>query len=614
MIFSRVIPGWETINKFKNPLTEGEVTLIKYLDENLLSDKNFTDGSKLIDYNGWLIFVQPFLNGSRPDIVIFHPKIGIQIFEVKDWNLIHYHFDRNDKGYWNFNVSDGKGTYQIKSPIKQVEYYKEKLTGQLVPQIGEEINKNVKKYGLIKTAIYFHKSTTKQAQDLFEKHSSDFKFFPLFGRDALSSANLRQIVPDSYLSQSIYWNKDWNKEVLFWLNPPFHSLEQTIELTLNNYQKKFSSPQPGHYRIRGVAGSGKTQVLAYRAGKLASQGNKILILSFNITLWHYIRDMVQRSPFEFKWDQFAFNHFHGFCKDILNEFGERWPSDSGNDESVFRSVVPSMVMEAIKRGRYEKYDAIFIDEGQDYYIEWYQMLCKFLTERDEVVVVCDKKQNIYGREMEWLDKRRSGVEKFGEWIELKTIVRLPERIANITKEFSEMFNLNQDVRVDKVERPDLFNQYQEHSVWWNINPIDWLKKIDEAFEIIKSNGTSTHGSDIVVLLPDKNFGLECVAHFETAKNINVNHVFEKDDEKRYHNHKKAFWMGDSRLKLSTIHSFKGWEVLNVILFIPNNFYGSEELYDRVVYTAMTRTRRNLIVVNANQRYNEFGTKVSSSWN
>lgn len=81
-----------------------------------------------------------------------------------------------------------------------------------------------------------------------------------------------------------------------------------------------------------------------------------------------------------------------------------------------------------------------IDEGQDYYIEWYSMLCEFLTNRDEVVVVCDKKQNIYSREMEWLDKRRSGVEKFRDWIELKTIVRLPEKIAGMTKEFSETFN------------------------------------------------------------------------------------------------------------------------------------------------------------------------------
>jgi hypothetical protein len=27
-------------------------------------------------------------------------------------------------------------------------------------------------------------------------------------------------------------------------------------------------------------------------------------------------------------------------------------------------------------------------------------------------------------------------------------------------------------------------------------------------------------------------------------------------------------MGGSRLKISTIHSFKGWELLNIVLYIP----------------------------------------------
>lgn len=125
------------------------------------------------------------------------------------------------------------------------------------------------------------------------------------------------------MPQSYYWVKEWNREILFWLNSPFHSLEQTTQLTLNRHQRNFSEPLVGHHRVRGVAGSGKTQVLAYRAGKLASQGYRILILSFNITLWHYIRDMIQRSPFQFSWNRFTFNHFHGFCKDILNEFGEK---------------------------------------------------------------------------------------------------------------------------------------------------------------------------------------------------------------------------------------------------------------------------------------------------
>jgi len=291
-----------------------------------------------------------------------------------------------------------------------------------------------------------------------------------------------------------------------------------------------------------------------------------------------------------------------------------WPNNVNDDETFFQTVVPNKVREVIQRGRYDKYDAILIDEGQDYYLEWYQMLCDFLTDRDELVVVCDKKQNIYGREMEWLDKRRKGVEKFGNWIELKTIIRLPERIAAIAKEFSELFNLNQDVKVGKIERPDLFNQYQEHFVWWNIDEINWLSKVNEAFEIIKSEGTSIHVSDTVILLPNKNYGNVCVKHFEKNKGIGVNHVFESgDEEKHFHVHKRAFWMGDSRLKISSIHSFKGWEVLNVILFIPEQIDGSEELFHRIVYTAITRTRQNLIVINANQNYNEFGKKISAAW-
>jgi len=60
---------------------------------------------------------------------------------------------------------------------------------------------------------------------------------------------------------------------------------------------------------------------------------------------------------------------------------------------------------------------------------------------------------------------------------------LPEQVAKISVEFSEKFNLNQDVRVGSIERPNLFNQFLDHVVWWNIGN-DWLDKVDKAFEII----------------------------------------------------------------------------------------------------------------------------------
>ena len=129
---------------------------MRFLDENLKKDNKFKENDDLANYNGWLIFVQPFLNGCRPDIIIFNPIVGIQIIEVKDWNLDNYFFEKDDFGKWDFYVTDSRGKYAIKSPVKQVEHYKEKLSGQLIPQIGEEIDNNEKRYGLIKTSIYFH--------------------------------------------------------------------------------------------------------------------------------------------------------------------------------------------------------------------------------------------------------------------------------------------------------------------------------------------------------------------------------------------------------------------------------------------------------------------------
>ena len=417
---------------------------------------------------------------------------------------------------------------------------------------------------------------------------------------------MKQIVPDVEINESRYWNKDWNKELLFWLKPPFHSLEQTKILNLTNKQKLIAEPVKGHYRIRGIAGSGKTQVLAYRAAKLASMNYNVLVITFNITLWHYIQDMIKRAPFTFDWSKITLTYFHGFCKDIMNQYNVSWPEKNEfENENVFRETVPNIVSELVKNNSQVKFDAILIDEGQDYYFEWYNMLCDFLSNRDELVIVCDKKQNIYGRELSWIDKRRKGLEKFGDWEELKTGMRLPEKIANITNEFSETYNLNQELKFDKKDTPEFIEV--ENFIWKNINDENWIDELKPAIQTIKKVSSSAHSSDTVILLPNKKLGFECVDYFKKM-NVDVNHVFETGSEERYHRHKKAFWMGDSRLKVSTIHSFKGWEVLNVIIIIPKNIIGDLNKFDSCIYTAMTRTRQNLYIINSSKRYWDFGDK------
>ena len=619
---NRIYPNWDQINKFHDPLTEGEHALIKYLDKNLPIDTNWNDTQKLTNYKGWLIFVQPYLNGNRPDIIIFNPYVGMTIYEVKDWNLDLYKWKRQ-KGKKKLFVKDNRGEHEIKSPILQVRHYKNTIIGQLVPSIGEAVDKNRKKFGLIKTALYFHKERTKKVKQLFP----DNKIINSFGYDYLDRQKIAKIAPYAKLQNSKYWNRKWNKNLLFWLKPPTHSIEQGEPLKLKKEQKTLAEPKPGHHRCRGVAGSGKTLALAYRAARLSSQGKQVLILTYNITLQHYIKDIINRVPAYFKWSRIKMNHFHGFCSDVLNKLGAKWP-DSPDEkeyknrpkeyekalEHFFRHTVPNSVANAIKtHNNYEKYDAVLIDEGQDFYIEWYQLLDKyFLTSRDEVLVVCDKKQNIYNRKLDWVDKRinREGLEKFTDpYITITTTFRMPDRVAELSDKFSRNYKMNQDINITRIEKTaELFNI--EHIIWVNIKNVknEWKNKVYDAYRRLKYE--EYHPSDMVILLPDHQYGSECVDHFK-KHNIEVNHVFGNNRQSTYN--KKSFWMGDSRLKMSTIHSFKGWEIKNIVLFISDDTYKNYHNLDAIVYTAITRTRENLIVINANDRYKSFGKNLPKKW-
>lgn len=67
------------------------------------------------------------------------------------------------------------------------------------------------------------------------------------------------------------------------------------------------------------------------------------------------------------------------------------------------------------------------------------------------------------------------------------------------------------------------------------------------------------------------------------------------------NKKIHFHMNSGTVKISTIHSFKGWECENVFLIIENlNFQMS---FDEILYTGITRSRANLILINfGNKNY------------
>ena len=78
------------------------------------------------------------------------------------------------------------------------------------------------------------------------------------------------------------------------------------------------------------------------------------------------------------------------------------------------------------------FDAVLIDEGQDFKEEWFKFIRLFLTENQEALIAIDEKQNVYGREK----MKLKGVGS-GKWGILKKGYRLNNLHSKIANDFSK---------------------------------------------------------------------------------------------------------------------------------------------------------------------------------
>lgn len=574
----RIIPSINRIPELHDSLTKEENYFLNFLEDSL--DDN------------WTIYFKPDINGIHPDIALFNPDKGLMLYNIlqedKDTILNHPY---------------------PKIYLDQVEHYKRKIISFILPDIGETIDESSenKPYGIVKTGLFTPHIKGRIARSLF-----NFPDFPkVTGNDELYIENLSNLIP-GFLKNNEYMKEEWVEELEFWLNPRIHQREQIIYMELDENQKIHSRPKSGPHRIHGPAGSGKTIVLAHRAAKLA-KNYKVLIVTFTVPLWPFIKDMVDKTHYRFDWKNIVFNHFHGFCLDVLNELLKSKPEYDNQNKEKYTDDLVQAVFKAINEISNDElevlqYDAILIDEGQDFKREWYELLLKFLKKRNEIVVFSDERQNIYNRKMDWIK---------GRWTELNTIFRLPKEIGIVVNKFSEEFNLNSQVSIENYAQSNLYNFEripQPHLVWQNIILDDWLTTIKAAYDkIAVEESLSWFGNDsnIVILLPTGKFGQKAVKFFNNW-GVPVNHVFDLENNNGHPRKKRGFWIKDTRLTISTIHKFKGCEASNVIILIPPSWKKDENL-DNVVYTAMTRTQENLFVFNTNQRYIDFGNHIENNW-
>lgn len=727
---AKFIPSIEKIKQFTVQPTEGEWTLLRFLEQTL--DDSFE------------VYFNPFLNGDRPDVVIMRREGGVMIIEVKDWDLDLYKLD--DKKHWSLShpKNEKEERAYIKSPIDQADQYKKNLYNLHIENLLEMNIKNPNMWSVVASGVYFHNASHKQViGKIVTPYSSEkgykkfIKYIVLLGNDDLNKDYFMKLLKRFHIislyPSQLFTNELYNS-IHHLLLPPLHTQNQGVFIsrydgrlkrqnpTIPMYSKKqdeliYDEQKRKEWRVKGVVGSGKTTMLAAKAVQtykvLTAQGisnPKILILTYNITLKNFIHDKLQKVHEDFDWSSFTILNYHQFINSQLNNLGIDFRRDENeSDEQFFARYYDNYQLFANREEDTERFDVIFIDEIQDYKRVWMDIVkdC-FLFQggeypRSGYYLLGDVKQNIYNRSTEGKDVATNvrGVNT------LDTCFRSEMKIKDLALGFQRNFfgsKYDLDVTLTAEQDSLFFGQnlqqgYLNYIYLQNGDPIKSVFNIIDGN--IKNKVNNVAINDITVLGAEMKFlqlfetyyryktGLRTSTMFETYEQMYLQGIkskskiapvnlrksltelikkdrnpdtverqiavlfsayemyqrfpdvfqtrleakckeyktslldfivvmnrYEQDfiafrdavftDNYKYirDNKKFNFWMNTGNIKISTIHSFKGWESDTVFLILQKHYSG-DPTFNELLYTGITRTRSNLIVINlGNEEYHE----------
>jgi hypothetical protein len=628
---AKLYPDLANIDRLTVPPTDGERHLLMVLLDTL--DDTYE------------VYFNPYLDGDRPDVIVLKPGCGALIIEVKDWNLNHYQIDINNRWCYDGSV--------IRSPQQQAFRYKENLFNLHLPVLGLQHLTNRNFYNLIEVGVYFHRASREQLKHLYGTSLDKVRERTLqLNRDR---QNIDQVKYDQQMDWcgrarhkierdlSMSWGFDnvvdkvrklhkLGKHPLFTpeihedfgrrLRPPVHTQQQGIVIPFDAKQQALTASQPGFAKIKGVAGCGKTSILAQRAinAHLRHDG-PVLILTYNITLRHHIRDTINRIRGGGDWEHYEVIHYHAFISNQLNNYGidlkskqeQLSPAQRADLDVVFGKKSLFAGVET------QKYLTILIDEVQDYAPEWIKLVrdC-FLADVGEMVLFGDQSQNIYDRPS---DSRASPiVQGFGSWIKLTKSYRseLDAPLLQLFRDFqmqhligkysdSEIFEANTG---QSSMRFDLLS-YETYGATY-----DWAVIFEKVQRYISEY--QLHPNDIAVVCSKVELLIPLNEALKQTEKTKV--MFEESSEikaldrrivrgsPQFHDEidkirrrKKCFFMQNSGLiKISTIHSFKGLEAQTVFCIL------TPEDEAEMIYTGITRAQKNLVIFDSSaSRFRSF---------
>ena len=498
---------------------------------------------------------------GETDFVIILPSHGMLILEVKGGEIT-YDEDSRD---WSRVLGNGR-LKSIQDPFEQANRNTHYLENAIKRRGYQGANSLPFTYGyaVVFPDCEYKGPTPVGAEPAIIFSASDL---PYLDRRITSALNQwsRRDNPRSLSSDDV---KNITKAISpgFNLLPVlFRKLEEQEEklFRLTNEQQNLLNflGQKQRACIEGVAGSGKTMLAQAQAEKFADAGKTVLFICYNKNLAKWISDSIAD---EYK-SLITVKHFHGLCADWIRKAGMSFTPPRQGANEFWQDEAADLLMDAIDMVP-EKYDAVIVDEGQDFYPNWWVPLEMINCAGDEgaMYIFYDPRQNLY------VDQKGS-LPAMGEAYNLPTNCRNTRSIAG---KCSEILNVDIPTREEAPlgEKPTVLTLGLNYDV---------KKRVERYINEWVKDG-NLKPSQIAILSPNKK-ERSSISDLNAAQGIKITEDIDA-------------WREDKGVLFSTVKSFKGLEADAVLLIdIPEeedtSFFKQSDYY-----VACSRAKHLLVVI------------------
>ncbi len=540
----------------------------------------------------------------HPDFIVFHPSRGLLVLEVKDWKLDSLHsMDKQQAA-----ILTERGVTHVLNPLEQARQYlhvvlnKLERDPQLVRAHGPWQGKVLFAYGhgVVLANITRKQFDTASLGEILPSHLAICQDEMTESVDAEAfQKRLWDMFPKQFrmpLTLPQIGRIRWHlfPEIRIDAQPDLFAddAQKTVEIpdvlrVMDLQQEQLArSLGEGHRVIHGVAGSGKTLILGYRAEHLAKACQRpILILCYNRTLATKLASIMEAKGLQ---DKVHAVTFHAWCLRQLDTYNAGKPtqgSESFFDECVER-VIRSVDQKLIPGAQY---DAVLIDEGHDFKPEWFKLIVQMIhPDSNSLLVLYDDAQSIYnGPKKLRFSFSSVGIQAKGRTTILKLNYRNTAEILSVARAFADDLLSSHDTEEDQAPTVQPMSTGRH-------GPKPLLIKLptlrDEAGfvadKLTEANKLGTPWNEMAIVYRRKGIG-QAVAEKLAQKGIPFQ--WQK-------NGKQSYSPAHNSVKLLTMHSSKGLEFPLVCIpgiGVPAKADDTPQEEARLLYVAMTRATHEL---------------------